>query len=196
MTGGEANEWDVAAASFDDEPDHGLRDPELRSSWRALLTRHLPDPPARVLDLGCGTGTLSVLLASMGFTVTALDSSAGMLAQAKAKAEHEGVPVELVHGDAAAPPVAGGFEVLLCRHLLWALPDPAAALARWRRLVRPGGRMVLIEGRWSTGAGILATELVPTVERVVGEAKLEHLDDEALWGRAITDERYLVSSRM
>ncbi|MHB2024972.1 MAG: hypothetical protein ACYCO3_16910 [Mycobacteriales bacterium] len=66
MRGVEPGEWDLAAASFDDEPDHGLCGPELRAAWSELLLRHLPYPPAAVLDLGCGKGTLPVLLASMG----------------------------------------------------------------------------------------------------------------------------------
>jgi len=187
------SEWDLAAASFDDEPDHGLRNPELRSAWIELLMKHLPDPPATLLDLGCGTGTLSVLLASMGFTVTGVDSSAGMLDQAKVKADREGFPVEFVLGDAASPPVVGTFDVLLCRHVLWALPDLAGALTCWRSFLGPGGRLVLIEGLWSTGAGIAATDLVPTVERIIGKSRLERLTDEALWGKAISDERYLGS---
>ena len=45
----------------------------------------------------------------------------------------------------------GSVDAVLARHLLWTLPDPLAALARWVRLVRPGGRLVLVEGRWWPG---------------------------------------------
>ena len=55
--------WDAQADAFDQPADHGLRDPAVRQAWRELLVSHLPEPPARVADLGCGTGTLSVLLA-------------------------------------------------------------------------------------------------------------------------------------
>ncbi|GHF56087.1 SAM-dependent methyltransferase [Amycolatopsis bartoniae] len=56
--------------------------------------------------------------------------------------------------DPALPPAA--FDVVLARHVVWALPDPAAALGRWVRLLRPGGRVVLVEGRWATGTGLTA----------------------------------------
>ena len=61
-----AESWDDAAATFDDEPDHGLRDPQVRAAWAALLLPLMPPAPARILDLGCGTGSLAVLLASRG----------------------------------------------------------------------------------------------------------------------------------
>ena len=58
--------WDSQAAAFDDEADHGLRDPRVRDTWRRLLLTHLPPAPAAVADIGCGTGSLSVLLAAEG----------------------------------------------------------------------------------------------------------------------------------
>ncbi|MHB8449094.1 MAG: class I SAM-dependent methyltransferase [Mycobacteriales bacterium] len=182
-----------AADSFDDEPDHGLHEPQVRDAWCELLAKHLPAAPCEVLDLGCGTGTLSVLLASLGYIVTGVDFSAGMLARATAKANREHVEVAFVQGDAAAPPVTRLFDVLLCRHVLWALPEPEDVLQRWRSLLRPGGRLVLIEGHWSTGVGMTAAELVAQVERVVGPVVLARLPDVGLWGREIGDERYLVS---
>jgi 2-polyprenyl-3-methyl-5-hydroxy-6-metoxy-1,4-benzoquinol methylase len=190
----EADDWDSAAATFDDQPDHGLHDPDVRAAWADLLSRHLPSPPATVLDLGCGTGTLSVLLASLGHSVTGLDSSPGMLAVARQKAAADGLAIEFVEGDAAAPMLAGPFDVVLCRHVLWALGEPDAVLRRWRSLVVPGGRLLLIEGKWVTGAGIAATDLQPLVAQAFGVTHLERLTDSRLWGQDITDERYLITT--
>jgi SAM-dependent methyltransferase len=185
-------EWDEAAGTFDEAPDHGLRDPEIRAAWSGLLLEHLPPAPSTILDLGCGTGTLSVLLAELGYLVTALDSSLGMLQQAAAKARRAEVDVDFQLGDVVAPPVEGTFDVLLCRHVLWSLPSPAEVLAQWRSMLRPGGRLILVEGLWSTGAGLTASDLRPMVELAVGETTLIRLTDPALWGGAIDDERYLL----
>ena len=57
-----ARTWDAQAARFDDEPDYGLRDPAVRRAWGELLLEHVP-AGSTVLDLGCGTGSLAVLLA-------------------------------------------------------------------------------------------------------------------------------------
>lgn len=58
--------WDQQVATFDEEPDHGLADPPVRLAWSQLLRRLLPSPSADIIDLGCGTGSLSVLLAEQG----------------------------------------------------------------------------------------------------------------------------------
>ncbi|HEX7305466.1 class I SAM-dependent methyltransferase [Lentzea sp.] len=190
-----ASFWDAQAAAFDDEPDHGLRDRRVRDAWAALLLPLLPRQRAVVADLGCGTGSLAVLLAEAGHEVHGLDFSARMVEAATAKAASAGVRVELTTGDAAHPPHAeASFDVVLARHVLWALPDPAAAVERWARLLRPDGVLVLVEGRWSTGSGLTSAETRDLVLRVRSEAVVTRLDDEALWGRPIDDERYLVVS--
>src|SRR5262245_18852764 len=157
--------WDAEAATFDDEPDHGLRAVETRAAWRELLLDHLPPAPARVANLGCGTGTLSVLLAHQGYAVSGVDLSPEMVARARAKAEAaQGLDAAFAVGDAADPDLpAGSSDVVLSRHVLWALPDPAAGLARWVELLAPGGRLLLVEGRWSTGAGVTADEATALV---------------------------------
>jgi ubiquinone/menaquinone biosynthesis C-methylase UbiE len=189
-------DWDAEAATYDDEPDHGLRDPAVRAAWAARLRAWLPAPPADVVDLGCGTGSLSVLVAEAGHRVSGLDLSAPMVAAAEAKARAAGVAAAFRQGDAAAPPYpAGSADVVLSRHVLWALADPDEALRRWVVILRPGGRLVLVEGHWSTGAGLTAEETRALVRRHRREAEVERLDDPALWGRAIDDERYAVISR-
>ena len=185
--------WDDAAATFDDEPDHGLRDPTTRAAWRAMLLPHLPAPPADVLDVGCGTGTLAVLLAQAGHRVRGFDLSGEMIAAATAKAGAAGVEVEFRLGDAADPQYpAGSCDVVLLRHVLWALPDPAAAVGRYLDLLRPAGRLVLVEGRWSTGAGIDADTCRALLAAHTPQIQLRMLDDPELWGGPIADERYLL----
>ncbi|GGQ32476.1 class I SAM-dependent methyltransferase [Streptomyces mutabilis] len=187
-------DWDARAAVFDDEPDHGLRDPEVRRAWAARLRSWLPERPGDLLDLGCGTGSLSLLASEQGHRVTGVDLSPAMLRQARA--ELAGRDAVFLTGDAAAPPVDGQrFDAVLVRHVLWVLPDPARALRHWRELLRPGGRLVLVEGVWGTVApvGIPAGRLTALLAPVAGGVRVERLsDDPALWGREVADERYAV----
>jgi len=187
--------WDALAATFDDEPDHGLGDDVTREAWRELLMAHLPAAPADVIDLGCGTGTLSVLLAHEGYRVRGLDFAESMLATAVAKAARAGLDIEFGRGDAARPPYeAGSCDVVLSRHVLWALPDPSAALGEWVRLLRPGGRLVLVEGLWSTGSGISAAACEALLREHRSTVEVDVLSDPVYWGGAISDERYLAVS--
>ncbi len=187
-------DWDTAAAAFDDEPDHGLREPGVRAAWADRLRRWLPGPPADVLDLGCGTGSLSLLAAEQGHRVTGVDASPAMLGLARAKlAGHDAV---FLLGDAAAPPVgARRFDVVLVRHVLWTLPEPGRVLRHWAGLLRPGGRFVLVEGVWgdTDPVGVPADRLTALLTSLTDRPCVEWLSDDArLWGGPVTDARYAV----
>ena len=191
----DAEYWDSQAATFDEQPDHGLRDPQVREAWRRLLLAHLPPAPAAVADIGCGTGSLSVLLAAAGYTVTGLDSAPAMIRAARAKAAAARVSARFVTSDAASPALpAGSFNVVLSRHVLWAMPNVDEALAAWVRLLQPGGTLLLVEGRWHTGAGMAASWVQEAVLRLRRSASVTPLDDPVLWGGPVTDERYLLVS--
>jgi SAM-dependent methyltransferase len=194
MNSGTDIDWDAESATFDDEPDHGLRDAEVRAAWADKLDEWLPRTASDVLDLGCGTGSLSLLASERGHHVTGVDLSPPMIDLARAKLA--GRDAVFLVGDAAAPPVGEQlFDVVLVRHVLWALPDPGRALRLWRGLLRPGGRLVLVEGVWGTvnPAGIPAERLTALLAPLVADLRLERLSDDArLWGREVADERYAV----
>jgi len=192
--------WDAEAPTFDEAPDHGLLDADVRSAWRDLLLGVLPASPADVVDLGCGTGTLAVLLAEHEYAVDALDFSPAMVRLAAAKLAAAAPRVrDLVtvrEGDAGDPGLApASVDVVLCRHVLWALPDPVQVVRRWVAALRPGGRLVLVEGDWSTGAGLTAARCAEIVGESCTRVEVRRLPDPRLWGREITDERYLVVAR-
>jgi SAM-dependent methyltransferase len=193
ITGSDAwDAWDAEATAYDDGPDHGLRDPDIRNAWRSLLIALLPPAPARVADLGCGTGTLSLLLAEEGYAVDGVDFSPEMVRRAAAKAGTF-PDTSFTVADAAEPGLEpGAYDVALCRHVLWALPDPAAALARWTGLLAPAGRLVLVEGDWPTGVGLPSARTVELVEAAGLEATHRPLGDPVYWGAPIDHERYAV----
>jgi SAM-dependent methyltransferase len=142
--------WDRDASGYDATRSHAISDPLEAAAWRQALHDALPEPRASVLDVGAGTGALSLLAAELGYTVTALDLSPGMLAQAERKAGERGLAdrVRIVVGSATEPP-AGPFDAVMERHVLWTLPDPVAALRAWRGVA---ARLVLFEGVWG-GSG-------------------------------------------
>ncbi|MEU9256146.1 class I SAM-dependent methyltransferase [Streptomyces sp. NPDC048270] len=201
--------WDAAAAAFDDEPDHGLRADHTRAAWARLMHTLMPSDPVDVLDLGCGTGSVSLLLAQAGHRTTGVDLAPRMVDQARTKFEAAGLAGRFLVGDAMMPPTGGQrFDVVFSRHLVWTLPDPEAALREWVTRLRPRGRLVLIEGRWrETGqsgvpyvagaeslpwnGGISAENLAAAARPLVAAVRIEPLSsDPDLWGGPVSDERY------
>ncbi|MCA9907238.1 MAG: class I SAM-dependent methyltransferase, partial [Anaerolineae bacterium] len=149
-------------------------------------------------DIGCGTGSLSLVLAGLGHAVVGIDLAPAMLALAQAKAEAAGHSITFHVMDAALPQLAPEqFDVIVCRHLLWALAEPDQVLERWLRLLKPGGRLLLIEGYWHTGAGLHARELLALLPAALTQATLQPLSDWAeLWGGAVEDERYAILAHL
>jgi ubiquinone/menaquinone biosynthesis C-methylase UbiE len=123
---------------------------QARAEVERLLGRPLR-PGEAVLDPGCGTGWLAAGLrrAMPTLRVVGVDLSAGMLDRARRAGAWP-----LVQADATALPVAAAsVDLVVTRGVLHHLPDVAAALAEWRRVLRPGGAVVVV------------SEPTPAVER-------------------------------
>jgi demethylmenaquinone methyltransferase/2-methoxy-6-polyprenyl-1,4-benzoquinol methylase len=122
------------------------QDPRWR---RALVAGIDPSPGQRVLDVATGTGLVALELARRGCEVTGLDQSEAMLGAARDKlmsdpaiAQH----VTLVRGEAERLPFADGeFDALTFTYLLRYVDDRAATMRELARVVRPQGRIGMIE---------------------------------------------------
>ena len=120
-----------------------------RQASRSLAARGKLAPGRRVLDVGCGTGGASRLLAAeFGCAVTGLDLTptfvevATWLSRATGLDEH----TRFLCADAARVPLPdASVDLVWCQHALMNMPDAAAVLAEWRRLLVPGGRVLLHE---------------------------------------------------
>jgi ubiquinone/menaquinone biosynthesis C-methylase UbiE len=166
--------WDQDAETYDHAASHAASDPVEAAAWRSALLGSLPSPGASVLDVGAGTGAIALLAAELGFRVTALDLSTGMLEKARAKASERRLDLEFVVGSSDSPP-PGPFDAVMERHVLWTTPDPVGTLASWRA-VAPAGRLVLFEG--VVGSSALPDRLkeiaAEVVRRMLGIAPDHH----------------------
>lgn len=142
--------WNEQAASFDQQGDHVIHSDAEGEAWQRLLDRLAPHGRTLdVLDVGCGTGFLALLLAERGHRVTGSDLAPEMVARAREKARDAGLAATFVVGDAETPDFpAASFDLVVSRHLFWTLPHPEQALAAWVRLTRPGGRVAIVDGEW------------------------------------------------
>jgi demethylmenaquinone methyltransferase/2-methoxy-6-polyprenyl-1,4-benzoquinol methylase len=110
--------------------------------WRRLAARSVVRPGDRVLDAACGTGDLAIADKKAGADrVTGLDFSEKMLDRARRKA-----PFEWVQGDMLALPFADGtFDAATVGFGVRNVADLELALKELRRVLRPGGRLAILE---------------------------------------------------
>ncbi|MCP3424482.1 bifunctional class I SAM-dependent methyltransferase/GNAT family N-acetyltransferase [Rothia sp. AR01] len=141
--------WDHRAAAYTAAQHRTEREELDRGLWVAVWRSALPAPPADVLDLGTGGGHAAILLAELGYSVTATDLSHGMLDQARARAAGLADPPRFALDDAVRPTQPHrSFDAVTSRYLAWTLREPEAALRRWHRLLRPGGTLALVDASW------------------------------------------------
>lgn len=114
--------------------------------WRITATRAIqPRKGMRILDLAAGTGTSSAAIAAHGAEVVAADFSEGMLAEGR-KRHADNPLIEFVHADAMSLPFEdASFDAATISYGLRNVSDPRKALAEMRRVVKPGGRVVIAE---------------------------------------------------
>jgi ubiquinone/menaquinone biosynthesis C-methylase UbiE len=137
--------WDMRSKDYDDHPNHGLQSQLEKEGWLALLRELLPPPPLDILDVGTGTGFLALLMAELGHRVVGIDLAKGMLEVANSKRMPNAM-ARFEIGDASAPNFPdASFDAITSRHLLWTLVEPEQAFANWRKLLRPGGRIIAID---------------------------------------------------
>ena len=108
----------------------------------------------RLLDVGCGTGDAAISLADdLGSTgeVVGVDASEAMLAVARDRASTAACPTHFVAGDAMALDEPNdSFDAVRSERTLQWLGDPAAAIEEMARVLRPSGRIAVIDTDWST----------------------------------------------
>src|SRR5438128_8875781 len=123
---------------------HALRARAERSAFVRLIDRAIPGD-ARVVEIGCGTGQMSLYLARADRVVISADLTRASLTLGAAAARRFGLDqVQFVETDLHYPGMrAGAFDVVYSSGVLHHTPDPSAAFARIVRLARPGGMIVL-----------------------------------------------------
>jgi ubiquinone/menaquinone biosynthesis C-methylase UbiE len=203
--------WNGRATTFDDESQHGIHSDEQHDCWLSVLREWTGDGSHHVLDVGCGTGVISLLLAELGHEVVGVDFAPEMLKQARSKTHQTEYSIAFQQGDAETLALQDDtVELLTARHLVWTLPNPAAALQEWQRVVKPGGRILLVEGYWNHDEpwdeyeymhddlpmydGRPPDELREVLIREnLSEVTYESLNDATLWGREPHHDYYIMS---
>jgi ubiquinone/menaquinone biosynthesis C-methylase UbiE len=172
-----------ARQEFDGWSERYDRDPLQRflfqPSHRMLLGSLVPGD-RRVLDVGCGTGQFAYQVRRIHpvAEVVGLDLSAGMLARGRERCQEPLARVRLVRGDSQRLPFRDdSFDVVTCAHSFHHYPDQARVVREMHRVLRPGGRLMILDGdrdRW--WGRLLFDGLV-----VMLEGAVRHLSGTSFW---------------
>ena len=146
-------------------------DRSLESISTAAIGRAAPGAGERVLDVGCGCGTTSLVIAGLvapGGSVVGADISAPMVEVARGRAG--GAPVEFLVADAATHRFGSSFDLLFSRFGVMFFAEPVAAFINLRAQLAPGGRMVFVcwralrDNPWAFEPLAAARDLLPPTE--------------------------------
>ncbi|GKX55287.1 SAM-dependent methyltransferase [Leminorella grimontii] len=141
--------WNTRADGYSQVNEAELKGSK-RALWQSAILRNAPDCAClNVLDVGTGPGFFAVTLAMAGHRVTAVDVTPGMLEKAKANAREHDVDVNFVTSDVHRLPFADDtFDLLVTRNVTWNLKYPKLAYQEWRRVLKPGGRLINFDANW------------------------------------------------
>lgn len=150
-----ARRFDAAAGSYDSAADLQTQVAEGLVQWIAPRIAQ----PHNLIDIGCGTGLVTgqALQRWPSLSVTAFDAAPAMLAQVKTRYPN----IETITGDAAAMDLPPDYDLALSSMALHWLPDPLAALQRWRKMLRPGGMLGIalpVAGSFKEWRNLAATQ--------------------------------------
>lgn len=118
--------------------------------WADMLISRFPKRESpKVLDIGTGPGFYALILASRGYSVTAVDFSPEMLSEAKRNAGALADEITFLQMDAQSLSFPeGSFDVIVTRNLTWNLPDPEKAYREWYRVLSDGGVLLNFDANW------------------------------------------------
>jgi ubiquinone/menaquinone biosynthesis C-methylase UbiE len=170
---------DTVAETYEDKRFSGGGRLIDRREKRAVLDAVAPFEDERVLEVACGTGRFSVMLAERGANVTGIDISGAMLGQARGKARAAGVAdtVEFMRGDAARLPFPDdAFEVTFAVRFFHLADTPATFLSEMRRIT---SEEILFDTFNARSARSLYTWLLPMGSRLYTDREVHDLIDDA-----------------
>ncbi len=205
-----AKHWNRRARLYDSTGHHDIHSAEQEEIWLKLIKAISGDKKLNVLDVGCGTGFLSLLFAKEGHKVTGVDIATNMLEKGKQKAKERGYIIDFHIEDAESLSFKDdSFDLVVNRFLISNISNPNKALIEWKRVLKPDGKLAIIEGEWKKRLyqnefseiddsipfykGVSGEKLKSVMEKnFFQHVELNYLHDSLYWDEIPEFERYIL----
>ena len=147
--------WTRRAPSYSDVNQEELGGSQ-HSVWSRVIDQRIQShfgnrsrDQIRLLDVGTGPGFFAIILAELGYQVTAVDYTEAMLNQARKNAGPLASIIDFRRMDAEQLTFPdGAFDVIVSRNLTWNLPSPAKAYSQWTRVLKENGLLLNFDANW------------------------------------------------
>lgn len=119
--------------------------------WKGYIAKHISvKEKVKILDIGCGPGFFTILFSGEDHETIGIDGSSNMVAEAVLNAERQNANADFKVMDCHHLEFADDtFDLVVSRNVVWTLYDPAAAYREWRRVLKPGGKIMTFDAAWN-----------------------------------------------
>ncbi|MBQ8306252.1 MAG: class I SAM-dependent methyltransferase [Blautia sp.] len=142
--------WEGEADAYDREVEGNLECSRTAEGWISLVLENAPAKKRlEILDVGTGPGFFPIVLGRRGHHVTGIDLTENMIGLAKKNIEAAGVDADLHVMDSHALGFPDNtFDMVISRNVTWTLDDPEQVYREWKRVLAPGGTMLVFDACW------------------------------------------------
>lgn len=141
--------WDKWADDYDSYYPHTIKSSQEEMQWKLAFKNFTGNAGQKILDVGTGTGFVALILAELGHEVKGVDISKGMMKEAEKKAKEKELNIQFNYADAEKlDEPYNTYDIVVNRYMLWTLQYPEKAIKEWIRVLKPGGKLIIIDGDW------------------------------------------------
>jgi SAM-dependent methyltransferase len=148
-----AEGWRVSAKGYSDIVMNEFKD-GAQKLWTNLILEQAPKAGMlEIVDIGTGPGFFPLILSLAGHRVIGIDASPEMIQMARDNMEALGGYAELYVMDSHSTSFADDrFDMVISRNVVWTLPKPLETFQEWRRILKPGGVLLIFDADWFIGS--------------------------------------------
>ncbi|WP_347489744.1 class I SAM-dependent methyltransferase [Desulfoscipio sp. XC116] len=162
--------WSKDAGGYDHSIQSQLKNRKDVIHWSNELRTVLGKKPLHVLDVGCGPGFFTIILAGLNYQVTSVDGADGMVKCAVNNIKREGLTANIYKSDAVLleKEEKGSLDAIISRDVVWTLYDPQKAFARWKDLLKEGGKVIIYDGDYRRDQSSLRYHILKSISNLIG----------------------------